>query len=140
MSRGRHPLHVMFVHFPVALWPAHEALHVAARWLPAGATGVIGFWILAGGTLFGWIAALSGVLDWAPLARAGDSPKLTDATTHGLINGSVLIGFTAILGSEGARYPHIEHGSIFLTAEAVLIALLFLGNYFGGAVIWRNKA
>ena len=138
MRIAGHPLHVMLVHFPVALWPAHLIFHAAARWLPTGVAGSAGFWLLLVGTAVGWIAVACGAVDWFALVREGVPQKVKDATRHGVINAAVLMGFTAILGREWSRYPGIVHGTAFLVGEALLVALLCLGNYFGGAVIWRG--
>ncbi len=132
-----HPVHVMLVHFPVALWPAHWCFHVFARWLPPGLAGPGAFWLLAGGTGVGWLAALAGLTDLVPLSRTGGRP-LARGLAHAAINGTVLLAFTVLLGLELPRYPGIAHGTGALVAEAALLALLGAGNHFGGAVIWER--
>lgn len=140
MRVAGHPLHVVLVHFPVALWPAHFVFHAAAGRLPAGVAGVAGFWLLAAATILGWAAAVCGAMDWIALLRAGESRKIADANIHGMLNGIVLLAFTAIAAHEFSHYPLIVHGPAFLVGEAAALALLFLGNFFGGAIIWRAAA
>ena len=135
-----HPVHVMLVHFPVALWPAHAGLQLFAAWLPAGAAVTVGFWLLAAGTALGWLAAIFGLTDLADLWAENDPSRLTAGIVHALVNGTALLGFTAILVLEYRVYPTIQHGAAFLAAEAVLLAAMFAGNYFGGAVIWRQPS
>ncbi|HEX7501684.1 MAG TPA: hypothetical protein VF524_15495, partial [Polyangia bacterium] len=67
-----------------------------------------------------------------------DKPRLTSGLIHGSINGSVLIGFTALFVSEYARYPAIAHGTAFLIVEALLVIMMFVGNYFGASLIWKK--
>ncbi len=134
-----HPGHVMVVHFPVALWPAHECLHLFASHLPAGAAASVGFWLLAAGTALGWLAALLGLSDLMELARENDA-RLSNGLIHAIVNGSVLVGFTAILALEYRAFPAIAHGPGFLAGEAALIIVMFAGNYFGGAVVWSRPA
>jgi uncharacterized membrane protein len=133
-----HPLHIMLIHFPVALWPAHAALHFFAGVLPAGVSAVAGFWLLAAGVGLGWLAALCGAADLLALDREKDPRQFNAALLHALFNGSTLLGFTVLFALEYARYPAIAHGHAFLFPEAALLALLFVGNYFGGAVVWRK--
>src|SRR5690348_7591383 len=109
-----HPVHVMLVHFPVALWPAHAALHLFSARLPAGVAGVAGFWCLAAGTGLGWLAAGCGLADLLDLSRAGDDRRLRDGLWHALINGSVLGAGTGVLAFEYPHYPAITHGAVFL--------------------------
>lgn len=135
-----HPIHVMLVHFPVALWPAHEGLHLFASRLPAGAAATVGFCLLAVGTLLGWLAAIFGLSDLVALQREHDPSRLSKGITHAIVNGSTLIGFSVIAVSEYSVFPAIVHGPGFLTGEAVLLVAMFAGNYFGGAVIWHRPA
>ncbi len=135
-----HPLHVMIIHFPVALWPAHAALHLFASRLPAGVPAVAGFWVLAAGTALGWLAALFGLSDLIELSRADDPPRLSAGLAHAAINGSVLAGFTGLLVAEIPHYPAISHGHAFLAFEVVLLLALAVGNFFGGEVVWRRPA
>ena len=132
-----HPVHVMLVHFPVALWPAHWCFHVFARWLPPGLAGPGAFWLLAGGTGVGWLAAVAGLADLIPLSRTGGRP-LSRALMHAAINGSVLLAFTVLVELEWPHYPAIAHGTRTLVAEGAVLALLGAGNHFGGAVIWER--
>lgn len=134
----RHSVHVMLVHFPVGLWPAHECLHLFSSKLPAGAAAVVGFWLLAAGTALGWLAAIFGVVDLVGLRQKQDDQPLSLALIHGALNGAVLSGSSAILALEYGAFPVVSHGTGFLAGEAALLGVTFLGNHFGGAVIWRR--
>ncbi|MBI3884496.1 MAG: DUF2231 domain-containing protein [Opitutae bacterium] len=129
----------MLVHFPVALWPAHAALHLFGGQLPAGVAGVAGFWCLAAGTALGWLAAGCGLADLLGLPREGDQRRLNDALRHAVFNGTVLLAYTGILAVEQARYPVIAHEPGFLAAEIFLLLVLGVGNFFGGEVVWRER-
>ena len=134
-----HPVHVMLIHFPVALWPAHWVFHLLAGRLPAGLAGPAGFWLLVAGTGLGWLAAGCGFMDLVGLSQAGNRRMLTGAWRHGLVNGTVLLGFTVLLGLEWPHYPQIAHGPGFLAVEAALLALLMVGNYLGGELVWPAR-
>lgn len=131
-----HPVHVMLVHFPVALWPAHLVLHGFASRLPPGVAAVGGFWLLVGGTTIGWAALACGVMDLVALAQANDRGRFRSAAIHGVVNGLVLVGFTALAILEYGSYPDIVHSTAWLAGESALIGAMFAGNYFGAKTIW----
>src|SRR4051812_32458982 len=133
-----HPIHVMLIHFPVGLWPAHAALHLFASALPAEMS-VIAFWLLTGGTALAWLAVICGVADLIPILGAADRRQSRTALIHGAINGSVTAGFTGLFAAEYASYPAIHHGRPFMAAEIALLVALFAGNYFGGALVWADN-
>jgi uncharacterized membrane protein len=134
-----HPVHVMLIHFPVALWPAHAALHVFASFLPAGVSATAGFWLLAGGTALGWVAAFFGASDLLAIWTSDDRSLLKPGLIHGAINGTVLLGFTSLLGLEYLNYPHISHDVAFLVIEGALLVFMAVGNYFGGELVWPKQ-
>lgn len=138
MNLRGHPVHVMLIHFPVALWPAHTALHFFHPQLPAGVASIAGFWCLAVGTGLGWLAAGCGLSDLHRRQHEGDDRRLRDGLWHALLNGTVLVAYTSILALEYPHYPAIAHGPVFLALEALLLVTLGVGNFFGGEVVWRK--
>lgn len=138
MNIRGHPVHVMLIHFPVALWPVHAALHFFSPQLPVGVAGITGFWCLVAGTGFGWLAACCGLLDLLSLQRKGDTRRLRDGLWHALLNSTVLIACTGLLALEYPHYPAITHGPDFLSLEVLLLLVLGAGNFFGGEIVWRK--
>jgi len=132
-----HPVHVMVIHFPIALWPAHWVLHVLSTMLPPGAL-FVAFWLLVAGTAFGWLAALAGVLDLMELFRGSDVAAQRAGLYHAAINGLVVAAFTALALWEYASYPATRSSAPMLIAEAVVIAAMFVGNFFGGKMVWGH--
>lgn len=132
-----HPVHVILVHFPIALWPAHTALHFAAAWLPAGAATLAGFWLLAAGTALGWLATVCGAADLLALSRdpAGHA-SLRTGLIHAALNGTAVLGFTALTIVEATHYPDIALNRLSLALETLAVLAMFVGNYFGGALVW----
>jgi len=126
----------MLIHFPVALWPAHFGLHALAARFPTDVSAVGGFWLLAAGTAAGWFAATCGALDLIAIAHEADAPRMRTGLIHAAINGTVLLGFTILAVLETGNYPTIHHGWGFLAGEGALLAAMFAGNYFGGALVW----
>lgn len=133
-----HPIHVMLVHFPVALWPAHAALHAFGARLPEG-TPLVAFWLLVVATAVAWLAVICGVVDLMALAAGPETAAFRSGLVHAAINGTVTLAFTVILALENAAYPNIHHGRAFLVTEVSVLILLFVGNYFGGAMVWPKS-
>lgn len=131
-----HPVHVMLVHFPVALWPAHLAVHAFGAHLPEGAAGVAGFWLLAAGTGVGWLAAIFGASDLLSWPEKTDPAQWRAAYWHLGLNGAVLGCYSIIAALEWARYPAITTDPIDLAIEALLLLVLGCGNFFGGEIVW----
>lgn len=129
----------MLIHFPVALWPAHAAMHVFASRLPAGVGAIAGFWLLVAGVAVGWLALGTGGVDLLKLWRARDERSLNAGIVHGAVNGSVLLGFTCLLAAEYSDYPAIVHSGRFLLAEGVLLLAMVVGNYVGATLVWPGK-
>lgn len=135
------PVHVMLVHFPVALWPAHWVLHIAEKQLPAGTAVHAGFWILVAGTALGWCAAACGFFDLAKIVATGSTTDRRHAWTHAAVNGFVLSGFTVLSALECSRFPLLRSKSTaMLVAEGILLALMIVGNHFGGRLVWGAPA
>jgi hypothetical protein len=40
---------------------------------------------------------------------------------------------------ENAAYPNIHHGHGVLLVELGLLILMFVGNFFGGAIVWSMQ-
>jgi hypothetical protein len=58
-----HPLHPILIVFP--FWLAHDDLHsTLPPWFRVTTIGFPLFWIIAAGTIGGFIAALPGLVDW----------------------------------------------------------------------------
>ena len=136
MRIAGHPVHVMLVHFPVALWPAHWVLHVFHARLPVDSVGAVAFWLLLAGTVVGWVAAVAGAPEWLRVTGGSDEAAMRNANVHAIVNGAVLLAFTVLTAREAAQYPHVVHAPRILIGEAVVLAAMAIGNYFGGAVIW----
>ena len=134
-----HPIHVMLVHFPIALWPAHAAVHAFGARLPEGSV-LVAFWLLVAATALAWLAIICGAVDLMYLALAPGRPSFRLGLIHGAINGTVTLAFTVLLAMENAVYPNIHHDRGFLLFELGLLILMLAGNLFGGSIVWAKPA
>jgi uncharacterized membrane protein len=135
-----HPVHVMVIHFPIALWPAHWFLQLFSAMLPQPGGGIVAFWLLVTGTGLGWLAAFAGAADLIEVLRSPDVGSHRAGWWHAGVNGSVLAAFSVLALVEYANFPHVVHGWPMLVGEAAVLAALMVGNYFGGAMVWRSNS
>jgi uncharacterized membrane protein len=134
-----HPLHVMLIHFPSALFP----MDVVCSFLGYYTGNIIfshaAFFAMAGGVLTGWLAVLTGVFDLTGMVR--DKPAdIKRAIYHGSINTTVLITYTLLAFIIFKKYPEIapDHLSKVIF-KSVVVALMIVGNYLGGTLVFKNK-
>jgi uncharacterized membrane protein len=141
LVRGRfagHPMHVMVVHFPVALFPMALVLDGLAFYLQNENFALSGWYCTLGGAFMGWFAILFGVSDLLLI-----DPK-SEAMTKGLIHGSLnfawicVFSFFAFLGFKS--YPDINAPSLVkIISEAIVVFGMFYSNHIGGELIYKYK-
>ena len=134
-----HPVHVILIHFPSALFPMDFVCALIAVYTGNGSFNDSAFYASVGGVLAGWLAALAGVVDLAGVAK--NKPKsLNTALLHGGINSTVLLGYTILDFLAWKHYPSLTNDStIKLVVKGALIVLLLVGNYCGGSLILKDK-
>ncbi len=134
-----HPVHVVLIHFPSALFPMDFACALIAIYTSNTSFNDSAFYAATGGVLTGWLAAMTGLLDLAGVAK--DKPRsLNKALLHGGLNATVLLGYTVLTFLTFKHYPKLANDSILkLAVKGILIVLLLVGNYFGGSLILKDK-
>jgi len=134
-----HPLHVILIHFPSALFPMDLVCSIFAyNGGPASLTQAA-FFASAGGVLLGILAAVTGALDLVPVVR--DKPRSAGkALIHGGINGTVVIGFFITTYMAYKQYPAVAPDRLpELVVKGVLVLLLAIGNFLGGSLILHDR-
>lgn len=134
-----HPLHLMLVHFPAALFPMDLVCSLLARFTGNATFVQAAYWAMVGGTLMGLLALLTGAAD---LLRAVEEKPalLRKLLWHGGINGTVLCGYALLTWSAYGRYPEAAaDGTAVLFVKGGLNALMLFGNYLGGSLVLKDK-
>lgn len=134
-----HPVHIMLIHFPSALFP----MDLLGSWLgrrsgdPAFTKAA--FFAAAAGVIIGWLAVVFGALDLLRVNR--EQPlSLKKGLLHGGINIMMLCGFTLLVYRSWKMYPALTPDSIaLLIIKGVLVAVLIIGNFIGGSLILKDK-
>jgi uncharacterized membrane protein len=130
-----HPTHAMLVHFPVAFFLGALALDVLSRLGGFPAAPLAATWALVAGVLAAIPTALTGLLDRAGMVRG--STKRRWATRHGLAQGAavLLFGLALVVRFPDRGRPEAE--ALWIWVEAVGAAVLLLGQWLGGMLVYR---
>jgi uncharacterized membrane protein len=134
-----HPLHMMLIHFPSALFPMDFVCAALCLYTGNAAYGDASFFALMGGVILGWLALITGALDLITLMQK--SPHaLPSALIHGGINTVVMLGYS-LFAYYYYLHPDLAHsvsvGS--LVTKGILVFVLLGGNYIGGNLILKHK-
>lgn len=131
-----HPIHVMLVHFPVALIPASWLLNVFAFMQQQPALMLGAFYILIFGTLLGFIAIIFGGIDYLKLSA--NHPAWNKASLHGLLNTTWMVCCSIIVAYQFKFYPDIPiFGFNYLLIFGLLIIGMIFSSFLGGELVFR---
>lgn len=137
-----HPLHIMLIHFPVALLPMDLACSVVAYTTPGSHFAFAAFYALAGGVIFGWLAVVTGIADlvtWKPAGQSDEQAVISKGVIHGALQTTTIMIYTGLALLRWRDYPYLEPDSTgILIAKGVLVATLLVGNYFGGELLLKH--
>lgn len=134
-----HPLHVMLIHFPSALFPIELVFYGIYFFTGQLSFGQSAFYTMAGGVVFGWMAAIFGVADLIKIP-AEKPTILKKALLHGSINITVVIVYTILAYSVYKVYPNIPVPKMALIIVKICaVGFMFIGNFMGGSLVLKDK-
>ncbi len=138
-SRGRffrHPIHLMLVHFPAALFPMALMLDICSSYFNDKNLSLFSFYTISAGTILGWAAIIFGAIDL--LKIPSDKKVFKTALLHGGLNLLWLFTFTILAGIEIQSYPDINFPSAAkIAAEAFAVAGMLYSNFLGGELVLK---
>jgi uncharacterized membrane protein len=134
-----HPIHLMLIHFPSALFPMDLVCSFLAYYTGNDSFCYASFYAMAGGVILGWTAAVTGLFDLGAVAK--DKPaSLKKALIHGGINTVVLIAYTLFTVIAFKKYPQLVKDDVLkLILKSVFVALMIVGNFIGGSLVLKDK-
>lgn len=133
-----HPLHAMLIHFPTALLPMDAVLSWGFFWQGTESLGFAAFYAALGGAATGVIAMVSGILDLLALPKANRA-VVGSGLVHGLVNGTVVMIYAALVYKALLQYPVLFPPTItLLVVKTLLILTLFAGNFIGGSLVYKH--
>ena len=132
-----HPIHSMLIHFPTALLPMDLLLSFLAY--KNGTTNFVhaAFYCLAVGVLSGYLAMLTGLIDLIRIPKT-NKPALGNGLMHGFVNFTVICVYSILAYKQYKTYPSIEElSTATLILKGILVAVLLIGNYLGGTLVYK---
>ena len=131
-----HPIHMMLVHFPSALFPMSVVFDLASIYFEDNNLSLFSFYSAAAGITLGWFALIFGIID---LLKIESQPKaFSKALLHGGLNLTWLIIFSVFVGIDFKTYPQINFPNILEVVVKIwtVIGILF-SNFLGGELVLR---
>ena len=102
-----HPLHLMFIHFPAALFPMDFCCSLAGYLLGNFSFVQASFYAMVGGATLGCAAIITGTFDLLNVIHERSS-VVKKALLHGSINGTVVIVYIVLAVVAFKRYPNLN--------------------------------
>ena len=134
-----HPIHIMLIHFPSALFPMELACSVINKY--TGKTSFLdaSFFAMCGGVVLGWIAVIFGVFDLLKVYETKPS-AMKKALIHAGVNSTVILIYSILCFIQYKKYPDLEMDSLgILFLKGSTISLMIIGNFIGGSLILKHK-
>lgn len=139
MKLLNHPIHVMLIHFPSALFPMELVCYGLYYYTGALSYAQAAFYAMVGGVALGWLAAIFGVMDLVKIPE-GKTDVMKKGLIHGSINTTVVTIYTIFAYSLFKIYPELPKASlVLLISKLCVVVFMIVGNYIGGSLILKDK-
>lgn len=134
-----HPIHLMLIHFPSALFPLDLLCSVLARVKYEEAFLQASSIALMAGVSAAWLAMLSGLFDLEQVMHKKPG-SLKKALWHGGINGTVIAAYSILAYKVYNDFPQIHSDPFYLVSiKFILVALMLFANFLGGSLVLKDK-
>lgn len=131
-----HPVHMILIHFPSALFPVDLMLSVFGFFTDQSVFYVAAFYVVIIAVVAGWLAVMAGAVDLMQLQE--NEPVLRKALIHGAINTCILMVYSVLAYSAYRRYPELIAPNEFMLAfKLILVVAMSFGNYFGAELVLK---
>jgi len=132
----RHPIHTMFVHFPLALLGTSLGFDVVALLRHSAIFWAIAFWNMAAGLVIALATVTSGLVDSAGVPPESSASPVV--TRHLLVMLAALGCYgAALIVRGGGDAPFGPALLATLALEGVGLGLLMFGGWLGGELVYR---
>lgn len=134
-----HPIHIMLIHFPSALFPM-DLICAALAWYTGNPSFTdASFFAMTGGVILGALAIITGTFDLTGLIE--NKPlALKKALVHGGINATVIIAYSVLALRAYKTFPDLAaDGVVILVIKGCLVTFMIVGNYLGGSLILKHR-
>ncbi len=133
-----HPVHMILIHFPAALFPFSAGLAFFSHLLQNSELMKLEFISTCTGSVLGWVAAIFGIMEL--LSIKSNDKALQTALIHAGINFTVVCIFSFYGFVEFKHYPVFAYSSLAgVIVKGFAVLLLMAGNFFGGELVLKYK-
>ena len=129
-SIRKHPLHPMFVGFPLGLWVFALVCDVVRAWSGNPVWGTVALYAVAGGIVGALLAAVPGLIDYLSIDEA-EMKRI--ATWHMFLNLGAVIIFALNLW---LRFHLAEDSKLPLLLSLCGAAIVAFGGWIGGEMVY----
>ncbi|WP_423145988.1 DUF2231 domain-containing protein [Rubrolithibacter danxiaensis] len=134
-----HPLHIMLIHFPSALFPMDFVCSLLAFYLGSDLFTNASFCAMAGGVLAGFFAIITGAADLIHVSEQ-KSAVVKKVLIHGSINTLVVMGYSVLAFISIKNYPALVSDTVpEIIIKGFLVTFMIAGNYIGGNLILKDR-
>jgi uncharacterized membrane protein len=135
----KHPIHLMLIHFPAALFPTELIFYYIYYRTGNTSFADASFYSMCAGVMLGWLATITGAIDFIVMETTLTEAK-TKALIHGFINTTIVVIYSILACVMYEKYPDLPAATVMmLGAKAILNVLMIGGNYLGGTLILKYK-
>lgn len=133
-----HPVHMILIHFPAALFPMDFICSLLFYNTSNATFGYAAYYAMFGGTILGWLSVVTGAIDLISIKQGG--AVISKALIHGTINMAVVTCYTVFTVILYSNYPNLpKPGLTLLVVKAGVNGLMIVGNYLGGNLVLKDK-
>lgn len=134
-----HPVHLMLIHFPAALFPMELISFYIYYRTDNTSFAEASFYGMSAGAIFGWLAILTGTIDLIMIKDSQNEAK-AKALIHGFINTTVVSIYSILAYILYKEYPDLPPATMLMIGlKTALNVLMITGNYLGGTLILKYK-
>jgi nitrite reductase/ring-hydroxylating ferredoxin subunit/uncharacterized membrane protein len=135
-SIGSHPLHPMFVAFPIGLLVTSFIFDLIARWQNLPALSAAAWYCTIAGLIGATIAAIPGLVDLFSIVPPNSSAR-SRGYKHAILNGLVMVVFIADAAYRGM--PSVMADNTSLVLSGVGVVLIGFSGWLGATLVYRNQ-
>jgi len=132
-----HPIHMMLVHFPSALFPLSASFALISFLLHNNELALFNFYIICTGAAMGWLALIFGIIELLQIQELEAPFKI--ALIHGGLNSLWVSVFTILAGVQVKYYPIIPVPSLAqVIIEIAVVLMMLYSNFLGGELVLKH--
>jgi uncharacterized membrane protein len=141
LSHGKlfgHPIHVMIIHFPMALFPVGFIFDLISYIRNDSSLALTGFYCMACGLAGAYLASIFGTID---LMNLPDKKAVKDkALIHAAINFTGILVYTGLISFRFKNYPDIHVEPLWgIITNGIMILFILFAAHLGGDLILKHK-